>query len=307
MINQQALTGNIAVLLGGESSEREVSLNSGQAIIRAFERLGQTVIALDVPTCELAAAIAEHDIKHCFIALHGGDGEDGTVQALLKSLNVSFTGSHQLGCALAMDKYRTKLLWQGAGIPTALFMAVDTNSQWDDVVTHLGSKMMIKPANEGSSIGMAIVDSEAGFQKAVADAQAYGTDVIAETWLEGNEYTVAILADKALPMIRLETDNAFYDYEAKYQSNDTRYIHPCGLSEEKETLIQQISKKAFDLLGCNAWGRIDVMEDAGGNFYLLEANTVPGMTDHSLVPMAAQAAGMGFDELVAEIFNLSLT
>lgn len=310
VINKQALKGNIAVLLGGESSEREVSLNSGSAVVRAFEKyaddLDRDVIALDVNTADIMSTVKANDVAHCFLALHGGDGEDGTVQALLKTLGVSYTGSDMAACALAMDKYRSKLIWRAANIATADFMLVDSQTSWKDVEAALGHKMMIKPANEGSSIGMSVVVDEASFNQAMSLAARYDSLIIAEKWIEGNEYTVAILAGEALPMIRMKTDNHFYDYEAKYQTNDTQYIIPCGLSETQEKEIQQQALKAFNLLGCKGWGRVDVMTDADGAYYFLEANTSPGMTDHSLVPMAAAAKGISFEQLVGEIFNLSV-
>jgi D-alanine-D-alanine ligase len=296
----------IALLYGGESSEREVSLSSGAAVQQALEALGLSVVAIDVKIATLAEQLLREKIEHCFIALHGGFGEDGTVQALLNSLGISYTGSNVLGCALAMDKQRTKLLWQGAGIATAAFVSVDAASKWADVSASIGSKMMIKPACEGSSIGMSLVENEAEFNEAMALALRYDTDVIAEKWISGNEYTVAILGDVALPMIRLKTDHRFYDYEAKYQSNDTQYICPCGLDEKVEQEIQQQALQAFKLLGCSGWGRVDVMTEADGSYYFLEANTVPGMTDHSLVPMAAKATGKNFTQLVAEILALSM-
>lgn len=305
LINTECLEGGVAVLFGGESSEREVSLKSGESVIKAFSSLGQDVIGLDVKTSELARAIVENNIKHCFIALHGGDGEDGTVQAILRSLGVTFTGSDTLGCAIAMDKQRSKLIWQAAGIETADFLIVDEHSSWSDVEATLGAKMMIKPANEGSSIGMSVVISEQSFNDAMAVALQFDSQIIAEKWIEGNEYTVAIVGGATLPIVRLKTDNSFYDYKAKYQSNDTQYIIPCGLNATEEKNIQAVALKAFELLGCKGWGRIDVMTDNDG-FYLLEANTSPGMTDHSLVPMAAAAEDYDFPALVAKIFNLSL-
>lgn len=305
-VNKEKIKGRIAVLFGGESAEREVSLVSGKAVIDAFGRLGIDVSPLDVKTAELPAVIREQAIRHCFIALHGGAGENGQVQALMQSLGVSYTGSGVLGCAIAMDKHRTKLLWKGAGIPTADFVVIDENSVWEDVQKNLGNKMMMKPSNEGSSIGMSLVDSESSFYEAVRLARKYDMDVIAEKWIAGAEYTVAILGDQVLPMIRLETENRFYDYEAKYISNDTRYLCPCGLSVADESFVQALALKAFRLLGCQGWGRIDVMRDTDGQFYLLEANTVPGMTSHSLVPMAAAAMGFSFEDLVATIFNQSL-
>lgn len=305
-VNKQNIKGAVAVLFGGESSEREVSLQSGRAVIDAFKSLSIDVIEIDVKTAELPAVIAAHNIRHCFIALHGGAGENGQVQAVLKSLGVTYTGSGVMGCAIAMDKRRTKLVWKGAGIPTADFMLIDADSQWADVSARLGGKMMMKPSSEGSSIGMSIVDSEATFTDALRLALQYDSDVIAEKWISGEEYTVAILGSRTLPMIRLKTGNRFYDYEAKYISNDTQYICPCGLSNQDEMHVRNLALKAFQLLGCSAWGRIDVMRDADGQFYLLEANTVPGMTSHSLVPMAAAADGIDFTGLVADIFNQSL-
>jgi D-alanine-D-alanine ligase len=268
--------------------------------------LGVDVIELDVKTAELPNILVNQQIRHCFIALHGGAGENGQVQAVLQSLGITYTGSRVMGCAIAMDKRRTKLLWKGAGIPTAEFMLVDASTQWIDVSRKLGNKMMLKPASEGSSIGMSVVDSESSFYSAVKLALQYDADVIAEKWITGAEYTVAILGSKALPMIRLKTENRFYDYEAKYISNDTQYLCPCGLDANEELMVQDLAVNAFGLLGCSGWGRIDVMRDADGQFYLLEANTVPGMTSHSLVPMAAAAVGINFDDLVAEIFNQSL-
>ena len=305
-INKEQVRGNIAVLFGGESSEREVSMLSGKAVLEAFKHLGVDVVPLDVKTAELPSALVEHDIRHCFIALHGGAGENGQVQALLQSLEITYTGSGVLGCAIGMDKHRTKLLWKGAGIPTADFVVIEQSSRWEDVRTILGDKMMMKPSNEGSSIGMSIVDSEVSFNEAVRLAHRYDTDVIAEKWISGAEYTVAILGNEALPMIRLKTANTFYDYDAKYISNETQYLCPSGLSDDEESEVQAMAVKAFHLLGCSGWGRVDVMKDADGKFYLLEANTVPGMTSHSLVPMAAAAKGLNFDDLVASIFNMSL-
>jgi D-alanine-D-alanine ligase len=248
-INEKLLKGAVAVLFGGESAEREVSLQSGKAVIDAFKQLGLAVEAIDVKTKDLSSTLLDKKIKHCFIALHGGAGENGQVQALLECLNITYTGSGVMGCAIAMDKRRTKLLWKGAGIPTADFMLVNQATKWDEVSSRLGSKMMLKPSSEGSSIGMSVVDSETSFYEALTLALKYDADVIAEKWLNGAEYTVAILNNKALPMIRLKTENRFYDYEAKYISNDTQYLCPCGLSEEIEAKIQAVASHAFELLG----------------------------------------------------------
>lgn len=300
------LTGKVALLYGGDSSEREVSLKSGAAVLNALKALGVDVVAIDCQFKQLAEQLKTHNIRHVFNILHGGYGENGQLQALLESMGISYTGSSVLACAVAMDKYRSKLLWRGAGLPTADFVLLQPDSQWQEVAAKLGNKMMIKPANEGSSIGMAVAENAEEFEQALAEAFRYDKVVIAEKWLDGAEFTVAILADKALPLIRLETDSRFYDYQAKYVSNETRYICPCGLPAEVEQQVQAIALQAFEVLGCKGWGRIDVMQDSKGDFYLLEANTVPGMTDHSLVPMAAKAAGLNFENLVAEIFKHSL-
>lgn len=305
-IDPRLIQGNIAVLLGGNSSEREVSLHSGQAVIAAFERLGVAVQPIDCDFHDLADALKKYNIRHCFNILHGGYGENGEVQAVLNSLNISYTGSGVLACAIAMDKRRSKLLWKGAAIPTADFVAIDQHSQWQDVSALLGNKVMIKPANEGSSIGMSVVESNSEFTQALTAALHYDSNVIAEKWIDGPEYTVAIVGQQVFPVIKLETDNRFYDYQAKYLSNQTRYICPCGLNQADEQYLQAIALQAFEALDCKGWGRIDAMRDSDGQFYLLEANTVPGMTDHSLVPMAAKAAGLSFDQLVAQIFMQSL-
>lgn len=295
----------LALLYGGESSERAVSLSSGQAVKIAMDKLGLDVLFVDVEMVTLTQVLRENEIDHCFIALHGGCGEDGTVQALLKSMGIGFTGSNMLGCAIAMDKGRTKWLWQGASVATAPFVDIDASSDWLEVSSVLGKKIMIKPASEGSSIGMSPAETEEEFNKAVELALKYDAHVIAEKWIAGDEYTVTILGDKALPMIKLKTDNRFYDYEAKYESDQTQYICPCGLPEEIENEIQQQAIKAFKVLGCSGWGRVDVMTEAE-DFYFLEANTVPGMTDHSLVPMAAKATGLSFEDLISEILELSM-
>ncbi|MCK5880762.1 MAG: D-alanine--D-alanine ligase [Sinobacterium sp.] len=304
-INRKKL-GNIAVLFGGESSEREVSLNSGKAVVEAFKALNIDVLAVDVQMKSLHSVLLQENIKHCFIALHGGSGEDGTVQALLASLGITYTGSNLLGCAIAMDKEKTKLLWAGAGISTANFVTVAADDNWASVSRAVGNKFMIKPANEGSSIGMSIVDDAVSFNLAIEKTKQFDSAVIAERWIDGPEYTVAILAGEALPIIGMKTEHDFYDYDAKYQSADTQYICPCGLNEEVENSIKEKAVEAFNVLACSGWGRVDVMIDADKQFYFLEANTVPGMTSHSLVPMAAKAVGKTFETLVAEILLLSL-
>lgn len=295
----------IAVLFGGQSAERSVSLNSGNAVLKALQTAGVNAVGVDVPTHDLAQALLEQKIEHCFIALHGGAGENGTVQALLNSLQIGFTGSDVLGCALAMDKQRTKLLWQGANISTAPFIMVDSDSSWQEVEKHLGEKVMIKPACEGSSIGMSVVESAEEFKQAVTTALEFDSNILAEKWLSGNEYTIALLGEKALPVVQTKTTHRFYDFQAKYESNDTQYLCPCDLDDGTTQKLQQQALAAFKILGCAGWGRIDVMAD-NDQFYFLEANTAPGMTEHSLVPMAAKEAGLSFEQLVLEVLQASM-
>ena len=284
--------GRVAVLAGGQSAEREISLKSGKAVHAALRGLGvlaELVDPSDVSVDTLAG------FERVFIALHGRGGEDGVIQGVLEHLAVPYTGSGVMASAIGMDKVRTKLLWAGAGLPTPGFYVAGQ----DELA--LGFPLMVKPAREGSSIGMRKVGTSAELAEAIAEARKYDTDVLVEQWVEGREFTVAVLDDRALPAIRLETPNSFYDFEAKYRADTTRYLCPCGLDEQEETKLKNLALRAFRLVGASGWGRVDVMQDASGQFQLLEINTVPGMTDHSLVPMAAKADGMAFDELVAEI------
>jgi D-alanine-D-alanine ligase len=301
---QQLLQSPVAVLLGGNSAERDVSLQSGAAIIAALRAEGIAVQAFDYAESGCLNSIAK-DYKHCFIALHGGDGEDGTVQAELERLAVSYTGSGVEASALAMDKVACKKLWLELGLPTPEFAELSAISDWQQIIEQWG-KVIVKPAHEGSSIGMAIANTAAELEQAYHAASEYDGVVMVEQWVRGSEFTVAILGERALPVIRLETDHGFYDYDAKYLSDDTRYICPCGLAPEQEQQLKQLALAAFNSVGCKGWGRADFMQDEAGKFYLLEVNTVPGMTSHSLVPMAAKAAGSSFDQLVAEILRLSI-
>jgi len=297
--------GKVAVLYGGTSAEREVSLVSGKAVLEALVRSGVDAVGIDAG----AGLIAELEAlapDRVFIALHGPGGEDGTLQGALEYLGLPYTGSGVLASALAMDKLRTKLLWKGAGIPTAPFAVLAADSNWQQVLDELGGTAMVKPAREGSSIGMAKATSESELEAAWRAADAHKGGVIAEAWLPGEEYTVAILNGRALPVIKLETDRGFYDYEAKYLRDDTRYLCPCGLAPERERVLQALCERAFVSLGCKGWGRVDAMVNDAGEFQLLEVNTVPGMTSHSLVPMAALAQGMDFDALVLAILATSL-
>jgi D-alanine-D-alanine ligase len=295
--------GRVALLLGGRSAEREISLKSGRAVAEAMTRLGVELTAID-PGDDVIEQLRTGGFDRAFIILHGRGGEDGCIQGALETIGMPYTGSGVLGSAIGMDKHRTKLVWAGAGLPTAEFVLL-TGAADLEAAAALGFPLMIKPANEGSSIGMARADDAASLEAAWRAAAAYDDAVIAERWLPGDEYTCAILGDQALPLIRLETPNAFYDFEAKYQSDSTRYICPCGLPDDLEAEFRALCKRAFATVGGSGWGRVDFMLDGDGRPVLLEVNTVPGMTDHSLVPMAARVAGMDFDALVLRILETS--
>ena len=297
--------GRVGVLLGGTSSEREISLQSGAAVVAALTEAGVEHVAIDVGANAIAD-IQAANIDRAFIMLHGVGGEDGRMQAVLEYLNIPFTGSGVQASALAMDKLRTKQLWRGVGLSTPDFNVLTTDSDWEKVLSDLGGEVMVKPANEGSSIGMARVKTAAELEAAFQVAKEYDGSVIAERLIVGGEFTVAILGDEALPPIKLETHHTFYDYNAKYIAEDTGYICPCGLSAEKELELKTLALNAFKSVGCEGWGRVDVMADSQSNFYLLEVNTAPGMTSHSLVPMAAKVRGLSFSELVLTILRCSL-
>jgi D-alanine-D-alanine ligase len=294
--------GPIAVLLGGNSAEREVSLLSGQTVVAALQSLGCEVRAVDPATPDWMAQL--QGVTCAFIALHGPGGEDGSMQGALQTMGIPYTGSGVLGSALAMDKVRSKQLWQGMGLATGGFVTLAADTDWQRVIDRF-TKVFVKPACEGSSIGMTSADSAAALQQAYAVASDYAGEVLAERFIDGPEYTVAVLGDEALPSIRMETDNEFYDYEAKYLSEATRYHCPSDLNPTEEAQIAELALRAFRSVGCSVWGRVDVMRDADGDFYVLEVNTIPGMTSHSLVPMAAAAAGMDIAALVRRIVELS--
>ncbi|NIB40056.1 D-alanine--D-alanine ligase [Pseudomaricurvus alkylphenolicus] len=294
--------GRVAVLYGGQSAEREVSLNSGAAVHKALVSRGVDAHLVDVDP-DIIDQLRDLDPARVFIALHGPGGEDGRMQALLEFLGLPYTGSGVQASALAMDKWKSKQIFTAAGISTPRYAAIESIADLDDVVAKLGEKLMIKPAHEGSSIGMTKVLDRSQLDQAFELAASYDRDVFAEALVEGAEYTVAILNGEALPAIKLETDHQFYDYDAKYIADDTRYICPCGLPAEDEQRLLALAKEAFDALGCTGWGRVDFMADEQGNFYTLEVNTVPGMTDHSLVPMAAAAKGLSFEDLVMAILT----
>lgn len=294
--------GKVAVLYGGKSAERPVSLKSGAMVLAALRASGVDAHAFDPAERGLDALIGER-FSRAFIALHGRFGEDGTLQGALEFLGLPYTGSGVLASALAMDKLRTKQLWLANGLPTPPFELLHRETDFDAVAARLGLPIMVKPANEGSSIGMSKVRVAAELEEAYALAVNYDRVVLAEKFVEGIELTAAILGSRPLPIIKLETPRDFYDYEAKYERDDTRYILPCGLPEERERELQALCVKAFDALGCRGWGRVDLMLDRNGNPYLLEVNTSPGMTDHSLVPMAARATGMSYEQLCVNILE----
>lgn len=298
--------GKVAVMFGGRSAERAVSLKSGAMVLAALTNKGVDAHPFD-PQEQSLAQLAAQDFDRVFIALHGGHGEDGTMQGALEVLGIPYTGSGVMACALAMDKWRTKLLWQSAGVPTPPFAMLSADCDFDAVVARLGLPIMVKPANEGSSIGMSKVRRAEDLRPAYELAAKYDPLVMAEAFIEGIELTAGVIGDDVLPLIKLETDRDFYDYEAKYIADDTRYILPCGLSPEAELKIQQEALRAFRALGCSGWGRVDLMLDRDGRPYFLEVNTSPGMTDHSLVPMAARAAGISYEELCLRVLALAST
>lgn len=297
--------GRVAVLYGGRSAEREVSLKSGAAVLAALQAAGVDAFAIDVGD-DLLARLCAEQIDRAFIVLHGRGGEDGTVQGLLECAGIPYTGSGVLASALAMDKLRTKQIWHSVGLPTPRHAVLTSEQDCQQAAQNLGFPLIVKPANEGSSIGMAKVDDVDALLTAWQAARQFDPQVLVEQWISGPEFTVAMLADDVLPPIRLATNNAFYDYDAKYLSNETQYQIPCGLNAVKEAELRELTARACQALGVSGWGRADVMQDAQGDFWLLEVNTVPGMTDHSLVPMAAQAAGLDFQALVLSILANTL-
>lgn len=296
--------GRVAVLMGGESAERAVSLNSGGAVLAALQRQGVDAHGIDAGR-DVLQQLQQGGFERVFIALHGRGGEDGVIQGALETIGLPYTGSGVAASAIAMDKYRSKLLWRALALPTPEFVMI-VGERGLETAAALGFPLMIKPVHEGSSIGMTRVDDATALQAAWREAARYDAEVMAERWITGSEYTVAVVGEEVLPLIRLETPRSFYDYAAKYQAESTRYHCPAGLSEEQEASLRQLSMKAFQAVGASGWGRVDLLLDQEGRPWLIEVNTVPGMTDHSLVPMAAKARGMGFDQLVWRILELTL-
>ena len=297
--------GKVAVLLGGWSAERPISLISGAAVLAALQRQGVDAHGIDVDR-DVVAKLQAGGFKRAFNMLHGRGGEDGVMQGLLEVLGLPYSGSGVLASALGMDKLKTKEIWSAKGLPTPEYVVLDKASDLAEAARRVGFPMMVKPVHEGSSIGMSKVMTEAELPAAWEKARKEDNCVIAEQFIKGAEYTAAILGRQPLPMIKLETPNVFYDFDAKYKANTTRYICPCGMPADKEREIQNLALRAFDAVDARGWGRIDIMVDANGFPWLLEINTLPGMTDHSLVPMAAKQAGIDFDELVLRILDESL-
>ena len=296
--------GKVGVLMGGRSAEREVSLKSGGAVLAALLRQGVDAHAFD-PAERGLDELAGAGFERVFVILHGRGGEDGTMQGALEMLGIPYTGSGVMASALGMDKWRTKMIWQAAGLPVPDYALLDDASDFAAVETRLGLPLFVKPANEGSSVGISKVKRTGELATAYALARQHDPLVLAERFMGGGEYTVAILGDAALPAIRIVPATEFYDYEAKYFRDDTRYLCPCGLDSAREKEMRDLALRAFRVIGCRGWGRVDVLLDTEGNPYLLEINTAPGMTDHSLVPMAARQAGLSFDELCMRVLELA--
>ena len=294
--------GKVAVLLGGNSAEREISLMSGNGVLKALKSKGVDAHAFD-PAERDIFDLKREGYARCFIALHGRGGEDGTIQGALEMLSVPYTGSGVLGSALAMDKARAKLVWQARGLPTPAYEVLDKNSDLRGVAGRLGLPIVVKPAEEGSSIGITKVRAAGELGEAYALAVNYDSAVIAEKCVEGPEYTASIVGNEALPLIRIEAPEGNYDYQNKYFTDDTKYICPCGLPAQREEDLKALALDSFEALGCAGWGRVDLMLDAKGDPWLLEANTSPGMTSHSLVAMAARAVGISYEDLCVRILE----
>ncbi|MCU7833648.1 MAG: D-alanine--D-alanine ligase [gamma proteobacterium symbiont of Taylorina sp.] len=327
MNNLAKKAGRIAVMMGGDSAEREVSLNSGKAALEALQNQGFDAFAIDISFNNMADNnVAEkktpdnkrtlcQQINHvkfdcAFIALHGRGGEDGVIQAILEAHGIPYTGCGVLASALGMDKLRTKLLWSGNNLPTPSFELVSAQDIGDErieqIAVNIGFPVMVKPNHEGSSIGMSKADDSLSLKEALVLAAQYDDEILVEKWITGKEYTAAIINGRVLPLIQLETPRDFYDYQAKYINDDTLYHCPCSLNQEQEEQYQSLALNAFDSVGAQGWGRVDFMCDENGQAWLIEINTVPGLTSHSLVPMAAKAAGINFAELMVQILSTAV-
>ncbi len=304
-VTHPAAFGKVAVLMGGWSAERAVSLVSGAAVLNALQAQGVDAHGVDVGR-DISRVLATSGFERAFIALHGRGGEDGVIQGALEILGLPYTGSGVLASALGMDKLRTKQIWRGLGLPTPAWRIVSSAAELELAAQAFGFPLAVKPACEGSSIGMSRVTSMEQCAAAWECASACNSPVLVEPWIQGAEYTGGILHGQALPLIRLETPRDFYDYQAKYHADDTRYLCPCGLDAAQEAALRDLVQRAFAAVDGAGWGRVDFMRDAQGQAWLLEVNTAPGMTDHSLVPMAARVAGLDFAQLVWRILETSV-
>jgi D-alanine-D-alanine ligase len=295
--------GKVAVLMGGKSAEREISLMSGAGVLKALRAKGVDAHAFDPAERDLAD-LKREGFERCFVVLHGRGGEDGTVQGALEVMGIPYTGSGVLGSAVAMDKWRTKMIWQAAGLPTPRWRVLHADVDWDAVARDLGLPLIVKPANEGSTLGLTKVAAASQLPDAYElAARKYHDIALAEAFVDGPEYTASILGETVLPLIRIEAPQGNYDYQNKYFRDDTKYLCPCGLARDKEDALKALSREAFGLLGCTGWGRVDLMLDSAGDPWLLEVNTAPGMTGHSLVPIAARATGLSYEDLCVKILE----
>ncbi len=296
--------GKVAVLMGGLSAEREISLLGGNAVLSALQESGVDAHGVDVNE-NVIGDLAAGNYQRAFVMLHGRGGEDGTIQGLLEIMQLPYTGSGVAASSLAMDKLKTKQVWMAMGLPTPEFCILDSEQSCERALKILSLPIIVKPVLEGSSIGMSKVESAEELIPAWEMAERCGGTIIAERWIEGEEYTAAILDDQVLPMIKLQTSHQFYDYDAKYAANDTQYICPCELPESQEAEFADLMKQAFDAVGAEDWGRVDFMLDKNNQPWLIEVNTIPGMTSHSLVPMSAKQAGLSFNDLVIRILSMA--
>jgi D-alanine-D-alanine ligase len=293
----------VAVLMGGRSAEREISLMSGNAVLKALRSRGVDAHPFDPAERDLFD-LKREGYARCFLALHGRGGEDGTLQGALEVLGIPYTGSGVMGSAIGMDKWRTKMIWIAAKLPTPRYRILNADDDWKAVARELGLPLIVKPANEGSTLGLTKVTTvnqlPAAYELA---AKKFRDTALAEEFIDGLEYTATVLGDEVLPLIRIEAPKGNYDYQNKYFTDDTKYHCPCGLPAKKEEELKALALRAFRAVGCSGWGRIDIMLDAKKKPWLLEVNTLPGMTGHSLVPMAARARGISFDQLVTRILE----
>jgi D-alanine-D-alanine ligase len=297
--------GKVAVLMGGQSAEREISLKSGQAVLASLRKQGIDAHQIDVDR-DVSQQLIDGSFDRAFVILHGRGGEDGQIQGVLESLSLPYTGSGLAGSVLSMNKALSKRIWQQQGLPTANFLLATPEDDIKSLSDATGLPLFVKPVNEGSSIGMSKVNTIEELRAALDLALQYDQEIMVESWIDGEEYTVGILNGEALPVIQLKTPNEFYDFDAKYQATTTQYLCPTNLSADEESFCQLLAIRAFEALKMEGWGRVDFMRDKTGLFYLLEANSIPGMTDHSLVPMAAKHAGLDFDQLVLRVLQTSM-